>query len=62
LFTLTKGEYKYPHDFPGHYVAQQYLPADLAGRKYYHYGENKTEQAAKAFAEFVHREGGKPKP
>ena len=28
--------YRYPHDFPGHYVPQQYLPDELAGREYYH--------------------------
>ncbi len=41
--------YKYPHLYPGHWVEQQYLPDDLADRKYYTFGENKTEQAAKAY-------------
>lgn len=41
--------YKYPHNYPGHWVEQQYLPDDLVGREYYKYGENKTEQAAKAY-------------
>ena len=41
--------YKYPHDYPMSYVKQQYLPSDLKDRKYYKYGENKTEQAAKAY-------------
>ncbi len=41
--------YRYPHDYPGHYVEQQYLPDDLKDRTYYTYGENKTEQAAKAY-------------
>ena len=41
--------YKYPHDFPNHWVDQQYLPDDLHGKTYYEYGENKTEQAAKAY-------------
>lgn len=45
---LFKG-YKYPHDYPNHYVEQQYLPNDLANAKYYVYGENKNEQAAKAY-------------
>ncbi len=45
---LFKG-YKYPHSYPNHYVVQQYLPDDLVGTKYYEYGENKTEQAAKAY-------------
>ena len=39
--------YLYPHNFPNHWVEQQYLPDALAGRKYYEYAENKTEQAAK---------------
>ncbi len=41
--------YLYPHSYPGHYVKQQYLPDKLAGVKYYRYGENKTEQAAKRY-------------
>ncbi len=41
--------YKYPHDYPNHYVKQQYLPRDLQGSCFYEYGENKTEQAAKAY-------------
>ena len=43
---LFKG-YKYPHDYPDHYVDQRYLPLDLpADRRYYVPGPNKTEQAA----------------
>ncbi len=41
--------YLYPHDFPNHYVKQQYLPDRLKGVHYYVYGENKTEQAAKRY-------------
>lgn len=41
--------YLYPHDFPNHYVKQQYLPDRLEGVHYYVYGENKTEQAAKRY-------------
>ena len=41
--------YKYPHDYPGHYVRQQYLPSDLVGSKFYEYGDNKSEEAAKAY-------------
>ena len=41
--------YLYPHNFPHHYVEQQYLPDQLAGVRYYEYGENKTEQAAKQY-------------
>ena len=45
---LFKG-YKYPHDFEDHFVDQQYLPDDLKDREYYVFGDNKTEQAAKAY-------------
>ena len=49
--------YRYPHDYPHHWVAQQYLPDALLGRQYYHYGENKTEQAAKLYWESIRRDG-----
>ena len=41
--------YLYPHDFPGHWVKQQYLPDDLKNARYYEYGDDKTEQAAKRY-------------
>ena len=41
--------YLYPHDYPGHWVRQQYLPNGLRDRRYYEYGDNKTEQAAKKY-------------
>ena len=41
--------YKYPHSFPSHWVKQQYLPDELKNASYYDYGDNKTEQAAKAY-------------
>ncbi len=41
--------YKYPHYYPDHYVKQQYLPDDLIGSRYYEYGANKSEQAAKTY-------------
>lgn len=43
--------YQYPHDFPNHYVKQQYLPDVLKGRVYYRPGENKFEQNAKQYWE-----------
>ncbi|MGN1346469.1 MAG: replication-associated recombination protein A [Eubacteriales bacterium] len=48
--------YQYPHDFPNHWVRQQYLPDDLLGRKYYEYGENKTEQTAKGYWDKIKKE------
>ncbi|MBE6581385.1 MAG: AAA family ATPase [Ruminococcaceae bacterium] len=53
--------YLYPHDYTCHYVKQQYLPTDLQGKKYYVYGDNKTEQAAAAYAALIRRDGGKKK-
>ena len=45
--------YLYPHDYENHYVKQNYLPRDLLGKKYYTFGQNKTEQAAKAYYDFI---------
>ncbi len=45
--------YKYPHDYENHYVPQQYLPDDLKTAKYYTFGDNKTEQAARAYWDAV---------
>ncbi|WP_409968235.1 replication-associated recombination protein A [Bengtsoniella intestinalis] len=45
--------YKYPHVYPNRWVAQQYLPDNLVGTQYYHYGENKTEQAAQRYWEGI---------
>ena len=41
--------YKYPHVYPNHYVKQRYLPETLGDKRYYEYGPNKTEQAAKRY-------------
>lgn len=46
----NKGQfYQYPHDFPNHWVDQQYLPDTLLGARYYSFGENKNEQSFKAY-------------
>ena len=46
----NKGQfYLYPHDFENHYVKQQYLPDEIRNRIYYRYGDNKNEQAFKAY-------------
>ncbi len=46
----NKGQfYKYPQDYPNHWVAQQYLPDVLVGSKYYEFGDNKNEQAFKTY-------------
>ena len=46
----VKGQhYIYPHDYPNHWVKQQYLPDDLKKRKYYIYQDNKYEQNLKDY-------------
>lgn len=46
----TPGQfYKYPHDYPNRWVSQQYLPDAIKDKKYYTFGENKTETASKEY-------------
>lgn len=53
-YTMEREQgYLYPHDYPNHWVAQQYLPDALVGRQYYSYGPNKLEQAAKLYWESI---------
>ena len=50
----VKGQnYLYPHDYPDHWVEQQYLPDVLKGRKYFEFGDNKTEQAYKEYQQKI---------
>ncbi len=57
-YTMEREQgYLYPHDFPGHWVRQQYLPDELVGTKYYEYGPNKVEQAAKAYWDAIKKGG-----
>ena len=51
--------YLYPHMFPGHWVRQQYLPDILLGAEYYVFGDNKNEQAAKAYWDKIKGEDSK---
>ena len=49
-YTMEREQgYRYPHDYPINYVVQQYLPDGLVGKRYYEYGANKLEQAAKQY-------------
>ena len=49
--------YLYPHDFPNHWVRQQYLPDDIKHVRYYEYGPNKLEQTARSYWDQI--KGGK---
>lgn len=49
-------DYQYAHNYPNHYVKQQYLPNALKNRRYYQFGANKIESAAKAYRDKIERE------
>ena len=54
-YTMEREQgYKYPHDYPGNWVEQQYLPDELVGTHYYRYGNKKLEQAAKYDEDMEH--------
>ena len=56
-YTMEREQgYRYPHNFPGSWVKQQYLPDELVGTQYYTYGNNKLEQAAKQYWDSVKKE------
>lgn len=48
--------YKYAHDYPNHYVKQQYLPDELVGRTFYEPTEQGYEKKIKEYFERIHRE------
>jgi putative ATPase len=49
-YTMEREQgYMYPHNYPNHWVKQQYLPDELVNTRYYEYGPNKVEQAAKQY-------------
>ena len=45
--------YLYPHDYPGHWVKQQYLPDNIKSKKYYKVGDNKTERGFKEYSDRI---------
>ena len=56
-YTMEREQgYRYPHNYPNHWVKQQYLPDELAGTRYYEYGPNKLEQAAKQYWDSIKKE------
>ena len=56
-YTMEREQgYLYPHNYPNHWVKQQYLPDELAGAHYYEYGPNKLEQAAKQYWDSIKKE------
>ena len=56
-YTMEREQgYLYPHNYPNHWVKQQYLPDELVGTRYYEYGPNKLEQAAKQYWDSIKKE------
>ena len=51
--------YKYAHDYPNHYVTQQYLPDGMEGMRFYEPSENGYEKKIREHMEFIKREAGK---
>ncbi len=49
--------YKYAHDYPNHYVRQQYLPEEIKGEVFYEPGDNGKEKEIKEWLKFIRREG-----
>ncbi len=45
--------YKYAHDYPKHYVRQQYLPEEIADARFYEPGDNGYEKKIKAWMEYI---------
>ena len=54
--TVKGQKYKYPHEYPNHYVKQQYLPDEIKDRVYYQYGDNKLEQLSKQYWDKIKKE------
>ena len=50
--------YKYAHDYPNHYVTQQYLPDGMVGMRFYEPSENGYEKKIREHMEFIKREAG----
>lgn len=49
-------KYKYPHDYPNHYVNQEYMPEELKNKQYYHFGTSKIEKMYKDYWEKIKKE------
>ncbi len=48
--------YKYAHDYPKHYVKQQYLPDEICGMRFYEPGENGYEKEIRAWMEYIRKD------
>lgn len=51
--------YRYAHDYPNHYVEQQYLPDGMVGQTFYHPSDNGYEKQIRAHMDFIRCEAEK---
>ena len=51
--------YRYAHDYPNHYVEQQYLPDGMVGQTFYHPSDNGYEKQIRAHMDFIRSEARK---
>ena len=52
--------YLYAHNYPNHYVRQQYMPSELLGRKFYFPSDNGYERQIKEWLAFLKGETDRP--
>lgn len=52
-------DYKYAHDYPGHYVRQQFLPDEASDMRFWQAQDNPQEAKIKARMDALHSDGGK---
>ena len=50
--------YKYAHDYPNHYVEQQYLPTELQGERFYEPSDNGYERQIREYFRRIKKDGG----
>ena len=51
--------YKYAHDYPNHYVEQQYLPTELQGERFYEPSDNGYERQIREYFRRIKKDGGR---
>ena len=49
-------DYKYPHNYPNHYIEQQYLPDNMVGRKFYELSDSGYEKTLKGMLKRIGKE------
>jgi len=53
-------DYKYPHEYPGHFVAEQYLPDEIKDKTFYEPTDMGQEKQIRARLQSIRKQGGNP--